>query len=88
VKGGPIKNITIKTLIIVFLLSGCLISAERILAQAGPLDAEAYYKLENAHAEAGRWQEAIEAYKQTIRLKSDDAAAHAGLGVCLFEDRG
>jgi uncharacterized protein (TIGR02145 family) len=74
------KNIAIKTLIIVSLLSVCFASAGRVLAQASPLDAEGYFNLGVDHAEAGRYQEAIEAFKQAIKLKPDDAEAYNNLG--------
>jgi len=56
-------------------------SAERTLTQAGPLNAEGCLELGIAHAEAGRSQEAIEAFKQAIKLKPDYVEAHAGLGL-------
>jgi len=82
------KNIATKTLIFIFLLSVCLASAGNVFAQATALDAEGYYNLGVDYGKSGRYQEAIEAYKQSIRLKPDHADAHFNLWVCVSEDRG
>jgi len=74
------KNILIKTFIFVFLLFACLASTERNLAQAGPLNAVGYYNIGVDYAEAGRWQEAIDAFKQAITLKPDYVEAYNNLG--------
>ena len=41
----------------------------------------AYYNLGVAYGSLGRYQDAIEAYKQAIRIKPDDAEAHNNLGI-------
>jgi len=52
--------------------------------------AEFWFYLGVAYAKLGMYREAIEAYKQAIRIKPDDAKAHAGLGVIylILNDRG
>jgi Flp pilus assembly protein TadD len=43
-------------------------------------DAVAYYLQGVQHYKAGRYNEAVEAFQQAIRLKPDYSAAHHGLG--------
>jgi len=43
--------------------------------------ADAHYNLGVAYVNLGRHQEAIDAYKQAIRITPDDAGAHSLLGV-------
>jgi tetratricopeptide (TPR) repeat protein len=62
-------------------LSNKIASAEKDLSQAAPLDADGYFNLGVDHADAGQWKEAIEAFKQAIKLNPDDASAHYNLGV-------
>ena len=44
-------------------------------------DAGAYHDQGKEHLSAGRYKEAVEAFKQAVRLKPDDAEAHSDLGV-------
>ena len=46
-----------------------------------PDDADTHYDLGFAYAQRGRYTEAIEAFKQTIRIKPDYAKAHYNLGL-------
>ncbi len=52
--------------------------------------AEYWFYLGYYYGEAGMYREAIEAYKQAIRIKPDDANAHHNLGVTylILNDRG
>ena len=43
------------------------------------------YNLGVAYGKLGRWQDAVEAYKQAIRIKPDFAEAHCNLGVAYGE---
>ena len=42
--------------------------------------ANAHVNLGAAYGMLGRYQEAVESYKQAVRIKPDDAAAHYSLG--------
>ena len=44
-------------------------------------DAASFNDKGKAHLSAGRYKEAVEAFKQAVRLKPDDAEAHTNLGV-------
>jgi tetratricopeptide (TPR) repeat protein len=46
----------------------------------GVKDAEHYYNLGIANGKSGKYQEAVDAYKQAIRIQPDFAAAHYNLG--------
>lgn len=48
-------------------------------------EAMTYCKLGAMHGQLGNYQEAIEAFKQCIRLKPDLAEAHIGLGLAYDE---
>ena len=52
-------------------------------------NAVAHFKLGNAYYNTGKYQEAIESYKQAIRIDPDYAVAHFNLGLAyhLLEDR-
>jgi tetratricopeptide (TPR) repeat protein len=52
--------------------------------------AEVHYILGTAYVRLGRNQEAVEAYKEAIRLKPDYADAHYNLGIfyLLLNDKG
>ncbi len=60
-------------------------------AQVGPVkprepnDAMSYFRLGVGHYRADRYMEAVEAYKQAIRLKPDFAAAYHNLGYVYDE---
>jgi len=49
--------------------------------QTQPDSAEAWYDSANSYYSLGRYQEAMEAYKQAIKLKPDNADAHHNLGL-------
>jgi len=46
-----------------------------------PEDAEAYYEEGIDHSDAGRYAEAIVAYKKVIAIEPDDSEAHIEIGV-------
>jgi tetratricopeptide (TPR) repeat protein len=46
---------------------------------------EEHFNLGNAYYESGKWKEAIESYKQAIRIDPDFAEAHHDLGVAYGE---
>ena len=60
---------------------GCVTTGDK---KTSP-DVEVYFKLGNTHAKEGRYQEAIEAYKQVIKLKPDLAEAHNNLGLAYLK---
>jgi tetratricopeptide (TPR) repeat protein len=49
--------------------------------------AKNYYNLGCDHYDFGRYDEAIEAYKQAIRINPDDAQVHNNLGLTYYSDR-
>ena len=51
---------------------------------------EEHFNLGNAYYESGKWKEAIESYKQAIRIDPDDAIAHYNLSLAyiMLNDRG
>lgn len=52
--------------------------------EKNPRYAEAYFQIGYCNGKLGRYPEAIEAYKQAIRIQPDNAKAHFNLGlVCL-----
>ena len=53
-------------------------------AKENPGDADAYVLIGYCDGNLGRYQEAIEAYKQTIRIKPDFALAHKKLGMAYL----
>jgi Flp pilus assembly protein TadD len=59
--------------------SGLLEHSKR-WTEAQPGEPAAWYSLGVAYFELGRYQEAVEAYKEALRLKPDDAAAWNNLG--------
>ena len=65
------KNIVTKAWIVVLLLSVYLLSADSIFAQTTPPDSRTLYNLGHAYSGAGRYVEAIEAFKQAIEMKPD-----------------
>ena len=46
---------------------------------------EEHFNLGNAYYESGKWKEAIESYKQAIRIDPDFAYAHNNLGLAYDE---
>jgi tetratricopeptide (TPR) repeat protein len=56
-------------------------------AQIESQSAEAYFQAGNAHYEAGRWAEAITAYRQAIELDPNYQAAYANLGVSYYQQQ-
>jgi len=52
--------------------------------------AKKYLDLGAAYGKTGKYEDAIESYKQAIRNNPDDAMAHFGLGLAYFllNDRG
>ena len=53
--------------------------------QLRPNSAETYNKLGDAHYYAGRFNEAIQAYKQAARLRPDQPDAYYNLGLAYLE---
>ena len=53
--------------------------------QLRPNSAETYNKLGDAHYYAGRFHEAIQAYKQAARLRPDQPDAYYNLGLAYLE---
>jgi len=47
-------------------------------------EAHRHFRQGNKHSKSGRFQEAIEAYKQAVRIRPDYAEAHLGLGSAYF----
>lgn len=59
-----------------------------VFAQAqNPQTAESHFNNGIALAKAGRVEEAIEAYKQAIRIKPDHFDAHSNLGQLYFREK-
>lgn len=56
----------------------------RASTQAAGQSAEDYFRIGVAHNEAKRWEEAVKAFEEAIRLKPDYAQAHYKLGVAFY----
>jgi Ca-activated chloride channel family protein len=65
-------------------LDAALAQTEQALKTADPaLAAQAWYNLGNAFFDAEQWQQAVEAYKEALRLKPDDVDAKHNLELAL-----
>jgi Ca-activated chloride channel family protein len=65
-------------------LDAALAQTEQALKTAGPaLAAQAWYNLGNAFFDAEQWPQAVEAYKEALRLKPDDVDAKHNLELAL-----
>jgi Ca-activated chloride channel family protein len=65
-------------------VEGALAQTQQALKTADPaLAAQAWYNLGNAYFDAQQWPQAIEAYQEALRLRSDDADAKHNLELAL-----
>jgi Ca-activated chloride channel family protein len=65
-------------------IDGALAQTQQALKTADPaLAAQAWYNLGNAYFDAQQWPQAIEAYQEALRLRSDDADAKHNLELAL-----
>jgi Ca-activated chloride channel family protein len=65
-------------------VEGALAQTEQALKTADPaLAAQAWYNLGNAYFDSQQWPQAIEAYQEALRLRSDDADAKHNLELAL-----
>ena len=54
------------------------------VVKKNPRYADAYFEIEYSNGHLGLYTEAVEPYKQAIRIKPDDAGAHSNLGVAYL----
>ena len=69
---------------VVIMLSAFLCGCDSQKSDDAAEDAEICYELANAHSEAGRYAEAIAAYKKAVALNPDYADAYHGLGLAYL----
>ena len=62
-----------------------ILSAPEATAQADPDSPEAQFELGNAYYQAGRLENAVEAYRAAIELDPNYQAAYANLGVAYYQ---